>query len=104
MKSAEKIKFSLFFVCFRFTERLYFLSFPLNENVRKKHLSANAYFCVNMKFLYMIAGRKDKMSYFNENKQFFASIYVNFLLTICKRKDEILCHIAAKTSHWSTFP
>ena len=30
-----------------------------NENVRKQHLSTNAYFCVNMKFSYMIAGRKD---------------------------------------------
>ena len=59
MESAEKIIFSFVFVCFRFTEISYFLKFPSNENVRKQHLSANAYFCVNMKFSYMIAGRKD---------------------------------------------
>ena len=47
VKSAEKITFS------------FVLSFPSNENVRKQHLSANAYFCVNMTFSYMIAGRKD---------------------------------------------
>ena len=56
VKSAEKIIFSLVFVCFRFTEISYFLSFSSNENVRKHHLSANAYFCVNMKLSYMIAG------------------------------------------------
>ena len=61
MKRAEKIKFSLVFVCSRFTEISYFLSFPSNENVRKQHLSANAYFCVNMKFSYRIAGRKDEI-------------------------------------------
>ena len=36
----------------------YFLNFPSNENVRKQHLSASAYFCVNMKFSYKVAGRK----------------------------------------------
>ena len=41
--------------------------------------------------------------YCNENKRFFAGIYVNFSLTIFKRKDEIFCRITAKTSHWSTF-
>ena len=55
VKSAEKIIFSFVFVCFRLTEISYLLSFPSNENVRKQHLSANAYFCVNMKFSYMIA-------------------------------------------------
>ena len=58
VKSAEKIIFSLVFVCFRFTEISYFLSFSSNENVRKQHLSTNAYFCVNIKLSYMIAGRK----------------------------------------------
>ena len=61
VKSAEKIIFSFVFVYFRFTEISYFLTFPSNENVRKQHLSANAYFCVNMKFSYMIAGRKDEI-------------------------------------------
>ena len=61
VKSAEKIIFSLVFVCFRFTEIWYFLSFPSNENVREQHLSANAYFCVNTKFSYAIAGRKDEI-------------------------------------------
>ena len=61
VKSAEKIIFSFVFVYFRFTEISYFLTFPSNENVRKQHLSANAYFCVNMNFSYMIAGRKDEI-------------------------------------------
>ena len=55
VKSAEKIIISFVFVCFRFTDISYFLSFPSNENVRKQHLSTNAYFCVNMKFSWMIA-------------------------------------------------
>ena len=70
VKRAEKIIFSLVFICFRFTEISYFLSFPSNENVRKQHLSANAYFGVNMKFSYILAGRKDC----NENKQFFVNV------------------------------
>ena len=61
VKRAEKIIFSLVFICFRFTEISYFLSFPSNENVRKQYLSANAYFYVNMKFSYTIAGRKDEI-------------------------------------------
>ena len=61
VKRVEKIIFSLVFVCFRFTEISYFLSFPLMENVRKQHLSANAYFCINMKFLHTIAGCKDEI-------------------------------------------
>ena len=63
MKRTEKIIFSSAFVCLRFTEISYFLNFPSNENVRKQHLSANAYFCVNMKFSYTIAGRKDEIFY-----------------------------------------
>ena len=63
VKRTEKIIFSLVFVCFRFTEISYFLNFPSNENVRKQHLSANAYSCVNMKFSYSIAVRKDEIFY-----------------------------------------
>ena len=63
VKRTEKIIFSLVFVCFRFTEISYFLNFPSNENVRKQHLSANAYSCVNMKFSYTIAVRKDEIFY-----------------------------------------
>ena len=59
VKRAENIIYSLVFVCF--VSRKYFLSFPLNENVRKQDLSANAYFCVNMKLLHMIARRKDEI-------------------------------------------
>ena len=104
VKRTEKIIFSLVFICFRFTELSYFLSFPSNENVRKQH-SANAYLCVNMKFSYTIAGCKDEifMSYCNENKGFFAGVWVNFSWMIFKRKDEYFCHITAKTNHWSTF-
>ena len=62
VKRTEKIIFSLVFVCFRFTE-IYFLNFPSNENVRKQHLSANAYSCVSMKFSHTIAVRKDEIFY-----------------------------------------
>ena len=61
VKRTEKIIFSLVFICF--TEISYFLRFPSNENVRKQHLSANVYSCVNMKFSYMIAVRKDEIFY-----------------------------------------
>ena len=61
VKRTENILFSLVFVCFRFTEISYFLNFPSNENVRKQHLSANVYSCVNMKFSYTIAVRKDEI-------------------------------------------
>ena len=61
VKRTEKIIcFLSAFVCFHFTE-IYFLNFPWNENVRKQHLSANAYFCVNMKFSYTLTGLKDKI-------------------------------------------
>ena len=106
VKSAEKIIFSIVSVCFSFREISYILSFPSNENVGKQHLSAIAYFCVNMKLSYMIAECKDeicRMSNCNENKWFFAGIYFNFLLTILNWKDEIFCRITAKASHWSTF-
>ena len=105
VKRAEKIIFSLVSVCFHFTEISYFLNFLSNKNVRKQHLSANAYFCVNMKFSYTIADVKMKfsMSYCIKNKRFFASVQVNFPLIIFKRKDEIFCRMTAKTSHWSTF-
>ena len=61
VKRTEKIIFLLVFVCFNFMEMLYFLNFPSNENVRKQHLFANAYSCVNMKFSYTIALRKDEI-------------------------------------------
>ena len=61
VKRTEKIIFSLVFICF--TEISYFLKFPSNGNVRKQHLSANAYSCVNMKFSYTIAVRKDEIFY-----------------------------------------
>ena len=63
VKRTEKIIFLLVFASFRFTEISYFLNFPSNENVRKQHLSANAYSCVNMKFSYTIAVRKDEIFY-----------------------------------------
>ena len=63
VKRTKNIIFSLVFVCFRFMEMSYFLNFPSNEHVRKQHLSANAYSCVNMKFSYTIAVRKDEIFY-----------------------------------------
>ena len=61
-EKCRKDLFSLVFTCFRFMEISYFLIFPSNENVRK-YLSANAYFCLNMKLRYMIVGRKDETFY-----------------------------------------
>ena len=61
-KISEKDRKDDIFVCCRFTEISYFLSFPSNENVRKEHLSANAYFCVNLNFSYTIAVRKMSIS------------------------------------------
>ena len=63
MKRAEKIILPLVSVCFRFTKISYLLNFPLNENVRKQHLSLNVYSWVNMKFLYTIAVLKDEVFY-----------------------------------------
>ena len=63
VKKIEKITFSSALVCFRFTKISYFLNFPSNKNVRKQHLSANGYFCLNMTFSYTIAGRKDETFY-----------------------------------------
>ena len=39
---------------FSFEENIIFFELSSNENVRKQHFSANAYFCVNMKFSHMI--------------------------------------------------
>ena len=61
VKRAERIIFSSAFVCFRFTEISYFLNFPSCKNVRKQYLSANVYFCANMKSSYTIVGRKNKI-------------------------------------------
>ena len=88
VKSGEKIIFSFVFVCFRFTE-IFFLSFPSNENVRKQHLSANAYLCVNMEFSYMIAGRKVKISSLRPAIIYENSIYDNSIY---------VCRIVTKTS------
>ena len=63
VKRTEKIIISLDFACFRFMKISYSLNFPSNENARKQHLSANAYSCVNMKFSYTIAIRKDEIFY-----------------------------------------
>ena len=63
VKRTGKIIFSLAFICFRFTEISNFLDFPSNENVRKQYLSANTYFCVNVKLSHTIAGRKDEIFY-----------------------------------------
>ena len=73
VKTVEKIMFLFVLVCFCHGN-IIFSELASNENVRKQHLSVNAYFCVNMKFSYMIAGRNDEISYCNENKQFFAGI------------------------------
>ena len=60
--------------CFRFTEISCFLNFSSNENVRKQRLSANAFSWVSKKFSYMIAVRKDEMSYCKKYKPFFVRV------------------------------
>ena len=80
LKSAERIIFSLVFICFRFTGISYFPSFPSKENVRKQHLSVNAYFWVNMKCSYVIAGRKrwNLLSCYNKKSDFLLVFMSNF--------------------------
>ena len=63
VKRTKNILFSLVFVCFCFMEISYFLNFPSNQHVRKQHLSANAYSCINMKFSHTIVERKDETFY-----------------------------------------
>ena len=62
VKRTENITFSLVFEYFHFTEISYFLNFPSKRKVRKHHLPTNSYSHLNMKFLYTIAVRKNKMS------------------------------------------
>ena len=50
---------------FPYHGNIIFLNFPSKENVRKQHLSTNAYSCVNMKFSYTIAVRKGEIFYVN---------------------------------------
>ena len=96
VKRTEKIVFSLVFVSFRFTEISYFLNFPPNENVRKQHLSANAFSCVNMNFSHTIAARKDEIFYLvllrKQVIQVSTCVQINFSLKLFKRKDEI-CYV-----------
>ena len=104
VKRTENIIFSLVFVCFRFTEISYFLNFPSNENVRKQHLSANAYSCVNMKFSYTIAVRKDEIFYvvlLRKQAIFHLRLGQLFVDDVEAKRWNLLRHIAAKTSHWS---
>ena len=59
-KISEKDRKYPIFVSFRmfpFHGIIIFSELSSNENVRKQHLSANAYFCVNMNFSYTIPCR-----------------------------------------------
>ena len=105
VKRTVKVIFSLVFVCFRFKEISYFLNFPSNENVRKQHLYANAYSCVNMKFLYAIAVRKDEISchFVTKTIVFHLRIGQLFVDDIYAKRWNLLRRIAAKITHWSNF-
>ena len=100
MKICEKCRKDHIFVCFRMFQFHGNIIFSELSFKRKRKKAASFRKCVFLRkseiFVY------DSL-YCNENKRFFAGIYVNFSLTIFKRKDEIFCHITAKTSHWSTF-
>ena len=101
VKRTEKILFSLVFTCFCFTEVLYFVNFPSNENVRKQHLSANVYSCVNMKLLYAIAVHK-KIKILCRIVTKTSDFLVVFRSTFCRQylseKWNFLRYIAAKKS------
>ena len=56
IKICERDRKDHIFVSFRM-----FRNIPAKENVRKQRLSANEYFCVNMKFSYSLACRKDEI-------------------------------------------
>ena len=106
VKQTEKIIFSVVFLCFRFTELSYFPNFPSNKNVSKQHLSANVYSCVNMKFSYTIAVRKDEIFYIvllRKQAIFHLRLGQLFIEDIQAKRLNLLRNIAAKTSHWSTF-
>ena len=96
-KRTEKIIFSLVFICFRFTEISCFMGFPSNTILRKQHLFANAYFWVNMKFSYTIAGRTVM-----KTSDFLLAFKSTFRWQNLSKKWNFCC-ITAKTSYWSTF-
>ena len=83
-----KIIFSLVFVSCHFGEISYFLNVSSNENVRKQHLSANEYFCVNMKFSYTMAGSNDEILYVVLQWR-PANVYIFYMIISC-RKSNIL--------------
>ena len=97
VKRTEKILFSLVFTCFCFTEILYFVNFPSNENVRKQHLSANVYSFVNMKLLYAIAVNK-KIKILCRIVTKTSSFLAVFRSTFCRQYLSEKCYIAAKKS------
>ena len=51
------------FHMFPFHEISSFPNFPSKKNVRKQHLSANAYSCVKIKFSYTTTARKGEIFY-----------------------------------------
>ena len=78
-KICGKCRKERIFVCFRmfsFHGNIIFGELSLKRNVRKQHLSVTAYFCANIKFSYMIAGRKDEIfcRIVTKKGDFFASI------------------------------
>ena len=99
-KICEKDRKDHFFVSFRM--------FPFHGNIfselsfkRKCKKAASFRRCVFLR-KYDVK-MKFSVSHCNENKRFFASVWVNFSLTIFKRKDEIFCCITAKNKPLVTF-
>ena len=82
------------FLMFPFQGNIIFSELSFKRKCKKAASFRNARSCVNMKFSYTIAVRKDEIFYvvFYENKRFLTCAYVNFSLTIFMRKDEI-CYV-----------
>ena len=94
VKRAGNIIFSLVFVCSRFTEISYFLSFPSNENVWKQHLSGNAYFCVNMKFSYWYLDIL--MSHCHKSKQFISE---KMGFSVVLQREQVILQLFVEDIH-----
>ena len=72
----------------------------LSENVRNQHLLANAYSCLDIKFSYTKAVRKDEIFFvvLLRKQAIFHLHLVTFSLTIFRRKDET-CYVVLQLKY-----
>ena len=101
-KKGRKDRIFISFRMFSFHGNIIFSELSFKWNVRKQHLSTDAYSCVNMKFLYTISARKDVLL---QRKQvvFHFCLGQRFVDNIKAKRSNLLSRIAAKGSHWLSF-